>query len=177
MCFAIQASNPTTLEARDDSTTLSDAIESVFPLNTEDAILKWNYIFVPLGYKYDMCLLIDDVLNIITEMHTHPQGSLTVTWPSSTFLATWRMTWAAGTLDVHAEWFDVVGSTETLLTSRPDLKIGIDDFIAEWKRPLQIIESALTAAGYDESLPGLGLLRATIANIVGEGELYRSQPI
>ena len=53
MIFSVQASNPkywkNVLDEEDSS--LSDAIETIFPLNTEYAFLEWNHIFIPLSYK------------------------------------------------------------------------------------------------------------------------------
>ena len=173
MTFIIQASNPHALLTRDDSTTLSDAVESVFPLHTEHAILRWNHIHIPLGYKYDMSLLIDDVLHIVAALSNAPIGSRAVHWPSSTFSSVWNMTWDQGIINIQTTWDSVIGDTEALLTSRSELHVPIEDFIVEWKRPLQLIERALSSAGYDEDLPGLGLLRATLKDITGEGQLYR----
>ena len=67
--FYIQASNPRfqdSINIYDES--LSDAIESVFPLNTENAILVWNYISIPLSYKYDISYMIEDILQLLDEL-------------------------------------------------------------------------------------------------------------
>ena len=50
MEFCIQASNPKTQDiVNSDDESLSDAIESAFLLNTENAILTWKYITWILG--------------------------------------------------------------------------------------------------------------------------------
>lgn len=66
MNFYILAGNPRvqSIENSDDKS-LSEAIETVFPLNTEYAILSWNYISIPLSYKYDISYMIDDIPNFI----------------------------------------------------------------------------------------------------------------
>ena len=59
MAFYIQASNPRFIESISyEVESLSDAVESIFPLNTENAFLVWNYISVPLSYKYDISYML-----------------------------------------------------------------------------------------------------------------------
>ncbi|HHR2550667.1 TPA: hypothetical protein ACSY39_10840 [Listeria monocytogenes] len=57
MNFFIQANTPQkTGVFESDDYDLSTAIETIFPMLTEDAILVWNHIYVPLSYKYDISL-------------------------------------------------------------------------------------------------------------------------
>ena len=58
MNFYIQASNPRALKPSFIEENLSAAIESVFPMNTENAILFWNHIAIPLSYKYDISYMV-----------------------------------------------------------------------------------------------------------------------
>ena len=62
MNFCIQASNPRVQHKIDyEDSSLSDIIETIYPLYTEHAILTWNYISIPLSYKYDISYMIDDL--------------------------------------------------------------------------------------------------------------------
>ena len=173
--FIIQASNPHSAadhDVRVDS--LGDAIETVFPLNTEDALLIWNHIYVPLSYKYDIAIIMSDVLDIIEAIHASPQSSHSVHWPSNTFAAIWNMRWDQGMIEVQSKWNCVVGGTEALLVSKPEIRIPCEDFVAEWKRPLQIAERALAKAGYSvEQVSELGRLQTVLANCNRDGQLYR----
>lgn len=66
MNFYIQANNPKVLKeynAEDES--IADAMETIFPLYTESAILVWNHISIPLSYKYDISYMMDDVLDLL----------------------------------------------------------------------------------------------------------------
>jgi len=77
MCFYIQASNPKSqdkVETGDGS--LADAIENTFLLNTENAILMWNYICIPLSYKYDISYMIEDIVSLLSEMQNKESGFL-----------------------------------------------------------------------------------------------------
>jgi hypothetical protein len=43
--------------------TLDDAVQSVFELNDEDAELEWNGVVFSLNYKYDLGMMVDDVVS------------------------------------------------------------------------------------------------------------------
>jgi hypothetical protein len=173
--FAIQASNPRFVSEFDvNDTNLSDAIQTVFPLETEYALLVWNWVYVPLTYKYDLSLMVDDMIGLVEVMISEPSGNLTIQWPSNTFAATWRIGWDSGTTKVQAEWLCVLGDTEAMLATKPNIVVQTADFIAEWRRPLEVIVSGLDAAGYNATnLPGIGRLQALVGKIGHCGMLYR----
>jgi hypothetical protein len=172
--FIIQASCPRASRVHDPGDeTLSDALQTVFASDTESALIGWNWVYVPLGYKYDFSIIINDVLDMIEKLDNSPNGQHRVHWPSSTFSAIWHMQWRSGKLNVHAEWHCVLGGTESMLASKPDIDIASEDFIAEWRRPLQLAERALTDAGYSVAqIAGLARLRAVLAKIARDGVLY-----
>ena len=61
--FYIQANNPRVLKEHDlEDKNISDAMETIFPLYTESAVMMWNHICVPLSYKYDISYMMDDML-------------------------------------------------------------------------------------------------------------------
>jgi hypothetical protein len=176
--FVIQASCPRALLVHDpDDESLSDAIQTVFPMDTERAILAWHRVCVPLGYKYDVSLLVDDILGITEVMLVDERGARVVQWPSNTFAATWDITWDEEGTTVHAKWECVSGGIESLLVSRGSIAIPKKEFLAEWKSLLVVVERALDAAGYTESqLAGLSRLRRVIAALPGHGVLYGPEP-
>jgi len=173
--FAIQASRPRSILVREPTDeTLSDAIQTVFPLLTEWAILVWNGIFVPLGYKYDVSLLVPDLLVLLDDMCEHFSGSQVIEWPTNTFASRWSIHWDAGHVKVDADWRSVIGCTEPLLTSRNTIELPKDAFVAEWKELLMVVHTALVQAGYDAAtIQGLESLIATIERIGGTGMLYK----
>lgn len=97
MSFYIQASNPRTNSiANPNDKTLADAIETIFLLNTESAILMWNYISVPLSYKYDISYMIEDILLLLDALRSRENGEMTIHWLPDTFRCNWTVQWAAG---------------------------------------------------------------------------------
>jgi len=172
--FSIQASNPRFLAEFDaDDTNLSDAVQTVFPLEAECALLAWNWIYVPLTYKYDLSVMIDDVIGLIDSMLAEPSGNRTIQWPSNTFAATWKIEWGGGITTVEAEWISVLGETEAMLARKPKVVLNSSEFVGEWRRPLEVIIAALTSAGYGTNLPGMDRLCTLVSKIGYPGLLYR----
>jgi len=90
--FAIQASNPRFLAHFDaGDASLSDAIQTVFPLEAEYALIVWNWVYIPITYKYDLSLMTEDIIGLIELMMSERSGNQTIQWPSSTFAATWSV--------------------------------------------------------------------------------------
>lgn len=174
--FVIQSSNPRielTWEAEDNS--LSDAIQSVFPLRTERMVLTWNGIYIPLSYKYDVSFMVDDVVDLAMAMLTHSTGSKEIHWPSNTFAAVWDVRWEAGYVSVIGEWTRVVGGTEALLAASGAIRVPVAEFLGEWKRPLELVADALHRAGYGEvQVPKLALLDDVVKRLPQPGQLYES---
>lgn len=173
--FWIQVSNPTllcTFSAEDR--TVYDAVQTVFPLITEDAYMVWHHVHIPLGYKYTFSCMINDVLDIIETLMGSESGELTNYWSVQELAAEWRMKWNNTTLDIEAKWDTVIGDTESLLSARSKLTIDKNAFISEWKPLLGIALKALTNAGYrDEQLADLARLRKIHDQIRHPGILYR----
>ena len=173
--FLIQASCPrfvAQLDAEDAS--LSDAIQTISVLDTEYAVLVWNWVYVPLSYKYDLSLMVDDVLGLLEVMISEPHGSRRIQWPSNTFFATWDVEWDGESATVQAEWICVLGDTQAMLANKPKIVVPRTDFIEEWRRPLMVIAAALEAAGYDgANLSGMKRLEDVLRKIARCGILYR----
>jgi len=94
MFFCIQASNPrfqAIMNPNDEC--LAEAIESTFPLFTENAILVWNHISVPLSYKYDISYMINDILTLMNMMQKVNIGEWTIHWLPDSFRSDWFIKW------------------------------------------------------------------------------------
>lgn len=103
--FVIQAGSPRSWDRiDDDEESLGDAIEEVFMLHSEDAILRWNGISLSLGYKYDVSLLVEDLLPIIEELQSRTSGEIANHWVSNTFAHNWIFKWTGDRLTIHSEW-------------------------------------------------------------------------
>jgi hypothetical protein len=172
--FFIQTGNPRTEPSWEaDDASLSDAIQSVFPLRTEDLVLVWNGIYVPLGYKYDVSFMVDDVIDLAAEMMAERTGGKEIHWPSNTFAAVWDVRWDAGHVSVAAKWTRVVGGTEMLLAASGSIRLPVTEFLGEWKRPLEVVSDAMHRAGYSASqIPRLAVLDDVVRRLPQTGQLY-----
>jgi hypothetical protein len=175
----MQASNPRTLRVIDEEDEhIGDALQTVFPMWTEDAYMVWNGVHVPISYKYTLSFLIQDAVVMLERLSHDELGELEIRWPSDDFAATWHLTWEAERLEIRTKWEPnaVVGGTEGLLNARPTVHIAKQSFISEWKEVLGVALRALTDAGYTEAhLADLAKLRRVHESIREPGILYREQ--
>lgn len=157
MAFSIQASNPKFLKifnAEDKS--LSDAVESVFPMNTENAVLAWNFISIPLSYKYDISYMLDDIVDLLCALHRQASGEKTIHWLPDTFRSDWAIRWHDGEIEIRAHWECTAGHLERLLNERGTVSLAIADFESEWREVLRVVIRGLENAGYDaERIAGM----------------------
>src|SRR5882757_2636902 len=103
MRFWIQAGNPRSLPLLGkDVSDLSEAIEEVFPMMTEDAIIVWNRSFIPISYKFDLSVIIDELLPLLTRLLDTSGGCDQIRFGASAFYTTWDLTWTADDLEISA---------------------------------------------------------------------------
>ena len=176
MSFNIQASRPqVNFEFCKDDEKISEAIESIFPMLTENAFLVWNYISIPLNYKYDISIIIEDVLQMLkTIRESSDGGKLEVSWPSNTFACDWTLIWDKSDLLIKANWRNVVGNTEHLLNASGDVNISVIEFASEWKMVLEVLIKGLEACNYTSTqLKDMDFLYREFSLIETYGSLYR----
>lgn len=141
--FSIQVGNPIVLLKPDVACEdLRDAIEEIFPMETEEALLVWSGIPILLSYKYDICILIDDLLPMLEILLRNRSGQYSICFPSNTFRVDWALQWQDGLLTIDSAWHEVNGD-KSLLNENSQLNIGLPSFLAEWKSLLQKIISSL----------------------------------
>lgn len=175
LSFYIQAGNPMIqcIADRNDKS-LADAIESMFLLNTESAVLMWNHISIPLSYKYDISYMMEDILMLLNMLQSREKGELTICWLPDTFRCDWTIRWDTEELSIHSRWENTVGNLERLLNERPNISLKKDDFIKEWKSILGIVISGLKKCGYDvKEIKGMKQLIEQYKGIIGNGILYK----
>ncbi len=176
MNFYIQTSNPHVLSltnAHDNS--LSEAIESVFPMCTEELILFWNHVGIPLSYKYDISYMIDDILKSLQHIQAQKSGELLIHWLPDTFRADWKMEWYGETISIYANCESLKGDLQNVLINSKEIEILKKDFISEWKMLLEILISALNKNGYDILIKEQYNMLVNIFDDIEEyGILYRN---
>jgi hypothetical protein len=148
--FKIQISNPISLSVHTtESMNLEDAIELVFPLETEFLILIWNNIFIPLTYKYDISLMVLDFIKIINFLRDNNKSELEIFWPSSTFVSIWKIKRYEKVIRINSKWTAVNGKVENLLNSLNENEIQSSEFEEEIMKLIIFINSALIKSGME----------------------------
>jgi len=149
MVFRIQAGQPeNSAEFCDEDEKLSEAIETIFPMMTEDAMIVWNTTCIPIGYKYDVSYMIEDILCMLKTMRESPDdGTLRINWPTNSFACRWDLTWDKGVLTISLNWRSESGRTEQL----SKIEVSLLEFINEWKILLEVLIRNLEQCGYDEN--------------------------
>ena len=172
--FSIQASAPMASRRGDiEDTSLSDAIQTIFPLHTELAFMCWNWGYIPLSYKCDWSEIVDDVIGMTVAIADAPTGRLEIDWPSNTFSAHWAVGWTEALVTVDAEWREVGGIAAERLNARPRLVWSRPGFLAEWRGPLVLLRNALDDAGYRSQLASrMAALDGATERCIGPAALY-----
>ncbi|WP_411344071.1 hypothetical protein ACE3MZ_21215 [Paenibacillus sp. WLX1005] len=175
MSLIIQASCPRFIKATElTATTLSEAVEHSFPLVNESALLIWNYVPIILNYKYDISVMLDDILDMLASLRGIEYGKKEIHWPSNDFSSIWILSWGMDTVTIDAKWSAVLGNTEQLLTSSGEVEMEKQMFLAEWKSILRNIILALDYSGYSQNTTiNTKKLLFEYEAIKYEGELYR----
>jgi len=173
--FWIQASTPAhNVEYDPEDQSLNEAVETVFPMRTECALLVWNNCFVALSYKYDVSAILGDVIGLLEAITEQASGDMEIHWPSNTFSARWMIEWFDRTTRIESEWIRVVGVPETVLNESRSVTMAKEDFVAEWREMMLRVVSALRCSGYtEENFSAMRPLVRTVERIPFSGILYR----
>lgn len=122
---------------------LSEAIEMLFPMDTDDAIIDWDGYKLSLSYKYDISVIIDDVLYMFKKLIKGEDKNIVVAFGSNTFSVDWKIECVSETLKINSKWTSVVGNIEPELNLLPDMEIPKDSFIENWIQILLTINQAI----------------------------------
>ncbi|MGI5200199.1 hypothetical protein ACQEU6_00995 [Spirillospora sp. CA-108201] len=142
MNFWLQTGNPETLKV-ESAEDMADATGQMYPMDTEDAILFWNRVPVRLEYRYDIPVLLDDLVPLLEEVQNPEFSRTQIHWGSDTFSTEWNIARDGDSLRIDSRWDSVHGSYEFVLNERSQLTVSIDSFVAEWLKVLRRITSDL----------------------------------
>jgi hypothetical protein len=172
MEFAIQVGNPRYFKhVEEDSTELNEILQDLFPFPTEFCFLIWNHVYIPLDYKYDISIILDDIVHLFREILENESGELYIAWPSNTFRTEWTMAWDAVDITITTAWWCVIGHClEDVLNKVNVLKINKVDFLREWKMLLMKIVEVVS--GCERDVPEIHEIKELLERVEGKGVLY-----
>ena len=168
--FKINTNNPRTNSVYDSNDSkLSEAIYTTYPMDTEDATLYWENEEISLSYRYDISIIIDELVNMMLVLCLNDSGQLCVVWSSDTFFGEWELTWSGQSLEICANWFEWFHASE-YLTKHNRLEIDKIEYLIEWQHITDKLLQELAACGYNyDNLDDWQLLFEANAMV---GELY-----
>jgi hypothetical protein len=145
--FTLHLGVPAFVATREESdSTLSDAVQTVFPLD-ERAFLEWNGLTLPLSYKYDISVMLEDIIEMVLAVRKTESGMFQVDWPSSGFPFHWAIKWNASEVEVHAQPRHEPGAVD--LVGREGVRVDRGSFLGAWRALLGTVLSCLEGAGYN----------------------------
>ncbi len=146
--FEIQINNPTILSINEEeSMSLEDAIECIFPLETENLILIWNNINIPLTYKYDISIMVLDFIKILNFIKDDRSLNLEIHWASNTFASVWNFNKINNSVYIRTEWNNVIGGTIEMLNKRNENTFETNEVEKEIRKLLDYLKYALEKSG------------------------------
>ena len=149
MDFKIEPNSPENNAVFDENDTkLSEAIYTVFPLETEDAILLWGSESISLSYRYDISVMIDDIIEMLFILLDKNMGEWFVDWSSNTFAVNWGLKWFNDSLIITAQWREEFDATD-YLKNHSVLRLEKERFLSEWGRIVKVLLANLEECGYN----------------------------
>lgn len=126
---------------------LSEAIEMAYPMESAAAQLVWCGRPLTLNYKYDVSVIIEDVIEMLEKCREGALRQIEVSFGSNTFNAVWKLDFRADALEVNAHWNCIVGGNETILNECPSVRIDRKHFAEQWMKLLRQVVSDIQLVG------------------------------
>lgn len=124
---------------------LSEAIAMCFPIDAADAEFVLRDVSVPLNYKYDLSVIVEDIVDLLE--HCLRQESAKVRLCSDTFNVSLSVRPKAESVALRADWHSVVGNKEKQLNEIPTVIVPARHFLEQWARLLEVAFQGLDRTG------------------------------
>ena len=174
MQFWIQTGVPKYMKIIDScDESVSQAIETIFPLLTEDVFLRMNGYYYPLSYKTDIAYMIEDIIDMLKSLREDQSGDMKISWATNTFACVWEMSWDVKTINLVSRWREQEIYDYDFRKIMHSIKMEKADFVREWKKLLEIVLVALNDCGYADILSDYQELKKECLIIDKYGILYR----
>ncbi|RLC15614.1 MAG: hypothetical protein DRI57_12580 [Deltaproteobacteria bacterium] len=148
MIFLIHPGNPAWQEPENPvAEDLSEATEALFQAETEDAVMVWGNQAVPVSFKYDMSVIVEDVIFMLEFLMRRNSGEETVFFSSDTFNSEWLMKWNDDRLFIYPAWNSVAGNRHEELNAFGVMEVSVSHFVGQWTVVLEKIYEAVLMSG------------------------------
>ncbi len=148
----IQISNPNLLNLKNDNdSNIEEAIETIFPSDTEYALLIWDNIFIPLSYKYDISKMISDFI-LLEKFILSKEKYIDIYWASNTFSSIWKLERNQNMINIQSKWNCVLGGLTDLLNCKSEITIDSNQLRIELLSMLNFLKLCLDKCDYSSEL-------------------------
>jgi hypothetical protein len=148
--FKVQISNPEILTIVDkNDKSIEEAIQTIFPLETEYGFVIWNHIFIPVSYKYDISFMIKDFILLCKFIEDENEKTFQLHWVSNTFASQWELVKKGDSIQIKTVWSNVIGRLEGLLNSNSEITIKSILLAQEIQSMIVFIKKSLESVGYN----------------------------
>ena len=146
--FCVDSGSPDVLASSSYSAEdFADAIQHVFPMETSNALLVWQGVNIPLNYKYDVSVIVEDVVGMLEVLLPCDSGVFQFWFGSDTFGASFLMRVNGDILSIRAVWDSVSGANEAVLNDASDLVVSKSLFISNWLKIIRIAAHGVSVSG------------------------------
>ena len=143
MCFSIDTGQPGIIGGQVATyRDCSEAIEDMFEWPTNEAYIVFGEYTIQVMYKYDLCVMIDDIIDMIHQLDVRNSGNCNIEFGSSSFRTGWELSWNEDDLGITAHWESIVCNPKDLVGKTTNISVSKMLFIKEWLKILQVIKSA-----------------------------------
>jgi hypothetical protein len=144
--FSLDPSEPACTYSYDPADeNLSEMIQTIFPLDTADAVLNWGDVSFALNYKYDISLMIDDLLELILAITSIQRGKRSIAFVTSGFPYHWDVEWDSSLIQICSAPLD---KSRDLVNPLEVIQTSIDFFLDQWRPMFRLINAAAVKSGY-----------------------------
>lgn len=124
---------------------LIDAVQTVYDMYDCDLCMTIGPHEFSLGMKYDISMMIDDIVELVQSVLSSECGQASVSWVSNSFAYEWTLIWNV----------DSIGLSSTpLFPEDPswvesfEFTLSKQKFVEEWTHLLRAVRSVLEGSGY-----------------------------
>lgn len=148
MTFTIVSGKPRIRRCRHPiSDSLGGALQEAFEFESEDLTISWNDVAIPLEYKYDIAIIVDDLLEMLQQLLDLRGGELEVSFGSDTFNCVWHIRWGGGTVNIRPTWLGLRASVPQVEGLRRPVELGTIEFLKQWEPVLRDMVLAVRESG------------------------------
>ena len=149
--FKIYPGNPVLLGNNSlDDDSIGDALQDIFPMDTDDCIIEFNLYKIHLQWKYDISIIFDDIIILLDHILSNNYTELIIHWPSDTFRTDWVIKKDNSNIYIHSQWGNIIGGNVKYLNENNKLKVNEVKFLHEWNKILKKVICALNSSGYPD---------------------------